>query len=78
MLDEEIALVYRSNKNKRYSIETLFSSLNKQVNVKKIVLPEDLNSIYNFFKLWVVPKKKLFDSIIKILYSNFHLGKILH
>jgi glycosyltransferase involved in cell wall biosynthesis len=53
MLHKEIALIYRSNKNKRYSIETLFSLLNKQENVKKIVLPKDLNSIYNFFKLWV-------------------------
>jgi len=53
MFDKEIALVYRSYKNKRYSIETLFSLLNKQENVKKIVLPKDLNSIYNFFKLWV-------------------------
>jgi glycosyltransferase involved in cell wall biosynthesis len=53
MLHKEIALIYRSDKKKRYSIETLFSPIDEQINIKKIVLPEDLNSIYNLYKLWL-------------------------
>lgn len=70
MLDKEIALVYRSNKNKRYSIETLFSSIDNQVNIKKIVLPEDLNSIFNFLKLWIF--------LLKIKQKIIHITGDVH
>ncbi|TDD98360.1 glycosyltransferase [Flavobacterium cellulosilyticum] len=70
MLDKEIALVYRSEKNKRYSIETLFKPFDKQVNIQKIILPEDLNSIYNFFKLWVF--------LLKIKQKVIHITGDVH
>ena len=70
MIKEEIALVYRSNNNKRYSIETLFTPLNNVVNVKKIILPEDLNSILNFFKLWIF--------LLKIKQKVIHITGDVH
>ena len=70
MLNKEIALIYRSHKKKRYSIETLFSPLNNQENIKKIILPEDLNSIANFFKLWLF--------LVKIKQKVIHITGDVH
>lgn len=53
MLDNKIALIFRANKNKQFSIETLFSPFNNQINIQKIILPYDINSFSSFFKLWM-------------------------
>ncbi|UUC47021.1 glycosyltransferase [Flavobacterium cerinum] len=44
-------LVYRSPQNKRYSIETLFSPLDQDDEIEKIVLPENLNSFGNLIRI---------------------------
>lgn len=50
---KKVGLIYRSNINQRYSIETLFSPLEKDRNIKKIVLPHDLNSLVSLIKLLI-------------------------
>ena len=51
-MKDKIALIYRSSTNKRYSIETLFSTLDEFKNIERIELPLDLNSISNLFRLF--------------------------
>lgn len=48
----KIGLVYRSPQNKRYSIETLFSPLDNDNEIEKIVLPENLNSFGNLIRIF--------------------------
>ena len=50
-INNNIVLIYRSSKNKRYSIETLFSSLDEFKNIFRVELPAELNSVSNFFRL---------------------------
>lgn len=51
-MKNKIALIYRSSKNKRYSIETLFSVLDRAKNIYRVELPFDLNSFFNLFRLF--------------------------
>ena len=70
MSKEEIALLFRCSHNKRYSIETLFTSLNKLNNVKKIIMPYELNSILNSIKICFF--------LLKIKQKFIHISGDIH
>jgi glycosyltransferase involved in cell wall biosynthesis len=60
-MDKKIGLVYRSKKNQRFSIETLFSPFDNDSFIEKIVLPCNLTSLKNlvkiiFFSFTIKPK----------------------
>ena len=46
-----ITILYRKKKEGRYSIEGLFSPIDKLQDVRRVELPYDLNSVLNVFKL---------------------------
>ncbi len=51
MKPDKIALIYRSPKKNRYSIETLFSTFDALPVFDKVVLPVELDSISHLFRL---------------------------
>ena len=51
MKNDSIALIYRKQKEGRYSMERLFKPLEALTTVKRIELPCELNSISNFVRL---------------------------
>jgi glycosyltransferase involved in cell wall biosynthesis len=51
-MKSKIALIHRSSKNKRFSIETLFSSIDEFKIIERVELPIELNSISSLFRLF--------------------------